>query len=1060
MKPIEATLKLKRVFTLAGVGLLSLAFFGCGGGGGGTLLNPATLNIGNGVGVGSISRVGSSKALAKIDSGTLKIFSFDGELLEPKTGVSFSGTPVKITLDGDKKAAALASGVLVACLSNADGSEQYRTIFKLSEADLLTNGPVRDSTGALRKEDADGQSTVVASLLEAEVSNTIGAQVKTCQQLSSTAKAAVKEAVNTGSASRVAIDELAQDTKDAANEEGSLVNDLITISAANTTSTTQLDTFIKTGKKADGTVAADAVKVRQARNVVKAAVKLSKQAGTEAFNKNVLKASAKDATKVAASAAAIAAALEIANSGTASGATKTKMKEAAEAALTGDVKAGATSVASAVLDDVTDINTGADLDAVAAIIGAGLASSTAGDAVSKKAENALKVALASSKDKEKLLGKALEAGSNNGAAVSKIVNTGISSGANIANAVAKSGAGVKSEIAQAVEANTSVDLKDSVTILGPTSAKKSATEVLVFVADTLETGDGVYTYTWTVSGATSKTEGDILLVTPDTEGTVEIMVTQKLGVTTVAEDTHQVTVTTAAPPVIITEDEQMVIRQGGSDSIFVLAFDPEGNAITPTKVVGKGSGCATEVSGLSGSINGGKLTVEASSAVPASAAYCAKIGATANGVTVYENIAIEVIGTVPTTVSVNAVPDQVEGAAVTLSAFAIHDTSVEGSLTLTVTLNNEVVGSAVSTVSGGSTSVETELANLEAGLYFITATLNGNEDVSAFAVSPAGAPTGLAIKLNDQAVVTGDEVNLVAASSPLKVSLDLSATDATSFSASFSNDGVNSTPVVTDVIPGKPGEIELDLTKGSNLVTVTATSDAGKSVQSIFVVKVDLKREVEVTKVVLSGKMVGETEINASSDPSTGQTTLVASIVNSVAMLDADNVDGLDLDTVQGDSLSFKVYTEAPQSADVDGETFDIEVSLSQASSNRKAELTVKGATIAVSGDGFDVTGASSFLFHGVREDGSEASVEVSSIANLVDLFAPLSHGIELDLLGLRDAMKAILVDNGFDSFAGTLNSMSGTGITIEVSVTSPNFTFKTSDENFDTFRIHNITVK
>ena len=71
---------------------------------------------------------------------------------------------------------------MVACLG--DGVTDYRTIFKLSAADLATNGPVLDENGATRTEDADGTSTVLASLLESELSNAIGAPVRTCQELS------------------------------------------------------------------------------------------------------------------------------------------------------------------------------------------------------------------------------------------------------------------------------------------------------------------------------------------------------------------------------------------------------------------------------------------------------------------------------------------------------------------------------------------------------------------------------------------------------------------------------------------------------------------------------------------------------------------------------------------------------------------------------------------------------------------------------------------------------------------------------------------------------------
>ena len=70
---------------------------------------------------------------------------------------------------------------------------------------------------------------------------------------------------------------------------------------------------------------------------------------------------------------------------------------------------------------------------------------------------------------------------------------GLNSGVDVAKAVKKAGTGSKSEIAQAVANNSSVTVADSVSILGPKSAKASSTLKLVYTLDKLETQAGAYT---------------------------------------------------------------------------------------------------------------------------------------------------------------------------------------------------------------------------------------------------------------------------------------------------------------------------------------------------------------------------------------------------------------------------------------------------------------------------------------------------------------------------------------------------------------------------------------
>ena len=214
-------------------------------------------------------------------------------------------------------------------------------------------------------------------------------------------KLALNAAVSTDStATRIAIDDIAADTKAAASVAGSLVSSLVSLAGA--LDAADVDNFVRTGRKADGTVVAAAGDtVKQAKSLAKAAVKLSRASkATEAgaFSKNVLQATPASAVKAAASADAIGAALQLAASDNASDAVKTAMNAAVTAALAGDVTAGAESVAVAALDVVvegqaTELNSGSDLDAVATLIGAGLAGADLGSDAAKKAEAALQVTL-------------------------------------------------------------------------------------------------------------------------------------------------------------------------------------------------------------------------------------------------------------------------------------------------------------------------------------------------------------------------------------------------------------------------------------------------------------------------------------------------------------------------------------------------------------------------------------------------------------------------------------------------------------------------------------------
>ena len=249
----------------------------------------------------------------------------------------------------------------------------------------------------------------------------------------------------------------------------------------------------------------------------------------------------------------------------------------------------------------------------------------------------------------------------------------------------------------------------------------------------------------------------------------------------------------------------------------------------------------------------------------------------------------------------------------------------------------------------------------------------------------------------------------------------VAASDANDTSLTYSLNSTSALLATSDAGTG----LETTLNAGDN-VLVGVSNSSNVTAQVAFEVRVNTSRDIEVTHVALMGTLVGQTTIDASSTPSASQTTLATSVGNGTATINAANVTGLDLDTVQGDQLYFNIYTETPSASDVDGNYFDIEVKLNQTGVvNREASLTIDNAMLVVSNGGWDVSTAAGYSFDGTRENGTTAQVQVGSIATLDTLFMPLTDGIQLDLLGLRDAMKTILDAAGHTTFSSSLMTMS-----------------------------------
>ena len=1071
--------------------LLCFAFSGCGGGGGenGAQKNPTSLSIGaqRNSSLVSLSKVNSvSKTLNNIELGenpVLSIFSLDGIRLQGPDIVQ--GFPVQITILDMLRASAQSQGVLVACLNTT--TKNYRTVFKLSEKDLGTSGPLLKN-GLIRTEPVDGTSTVVTTIVESELTNQLGLPVRICERLSGANQAAIAAAAEKSNSAGFAIDDLAEALQEAIKDPTSLISNVVRFVNSNIEDgKDELRSLFRTGKRADGTRVADAEnQLSGVRNLSRAAMKLARQVRKAEpsgaiskekigdFLKVLTKINVVDSIQNIAGAEAIASALEIKNSSagsvltTLSNAIKTSVGNILE--TTANLKAAAESIATEVLTKIGGgeaiaLDSGNELVSLASLIGAVLAGTTGGSAESKAAEAALIVSLNTATDGACLLGKSLEASSANTSALESVVKKGQAGGVDIAEAVTKAGSASKNTIAGLISDKfTDITILNSVKIIG--SGGAIANTKVVLELESLESSEaGTYTYEWSVIGGalsnlTSST--DSIIFTPVQTGTYTITITQKLGTTVQATDEHELSVRTpGASPVILMASTSIRLRKGGDGYLSFLAFDLNSKTIPQSTIdaIGSGVSCDTPVAGLSASIdvNEGIINFTSSNITPATLVpppYCAVLTASLNEIQATQKIDIWVLDVRPTTVTVNPVADLREGESVTVRAVALHESSATGTLRLTV--SGPGSGSGTATLSGGATIITTTLINLAAGVYTVIATVGSiASDSTTFSVNKAGAPTGLSVTVDGISIGTGESLLRTVSGTFSTVDIDAIATNAISFMAWTSN--------VSD--SNNSGQnLSLPLPLGTHLVTVSATSASGATAQVVFDVVVEQVGEVWVSHVALSGTIIGSTTIDASSNASGNQAALTTSYANGVYMVDASDVTGLDLNTVSGDMLWFNIYTESPNLDDVDG-LFDIEITMTQANSIRLATLSINDATIIANGGGWDViaeSGVTSHFFTGKRENGNTAQVQVSTIATFDALFEPVTNGLKLNLLQLREAMRTIVTDNGNTGFISTFDSMSGSGITIEVSINCDNFSFTTGvggADHFNNFKIWNITV-
>jgi len=778
---------------------------------------PPTIQIGNGANLSLSRQQKPASALSRIttaDSPTYKIYSLDGELLEGPTSIAVF--PITIELTGVKNLKARGHGVLVACLDSA--GKNYRNIFSLSSADLSSKGPILDN-GAIRIEDVDGSSTVVTALIESELTNQIGLPIRTCEQLSGAVKTVVDDVVQISNSIRgIAVDELAKAVKEAANTPGSLVNEIVVLASANTSSSTQINPFVRTARNASGILVANAAaKLSRARNLMRAATGLSRQIRSSASTGTIsqqrlldyLRALlvSTDAISVinTAGGEAIASALEISRSHAASSLTTLNIaiNNTVGSLLTNTANLGtaAQTISNDILDDVASgeaaaLDSGNEVDSLGAMIGAALAGTAAGSEAAVRAEEALQFALAAATEGESLLGEALEAATGSTSSVQKVVNIGKAANIDISHAVKQAGVGHKLTAAQAVTASfTDIVIQNSVTIVGPTGAQPGS--YVILAVDGVETQSGSYTYEWALGGAGTviSSSNDSITFIADTPNTYTITLTQKLDGATQSADTHSLTVRTADAPEIVMTETDITIRQGGAGFLTYLAAAASANAPTSTIVVGSGTGCASAVTGLTASVTGGRIDIAATSAVTASPAYCAIVTAipAAGGNSASKQISIEVLGVLPTTVSVLPITDQNEGNSVTINANAFHDLLTHGTFELMVS------GPESTVITGAlnlrSTQLNITLADLKPGDYTVTATATTLEDVVvtktlSFLVLPS-APQITTVSAGSSLVQTGyvNELFLPEPISNYELQFGIAADRAVSYELEISSNG-------------------------------------------------------------------------------------------------------------------------------------------------------------------------------------------------------------------------------------------------------------------------------
>ncbi|MEE2923586.1 MAG: hypothetical protein VX619_02295, partial [bacterium] len=236
------------------------------------------------------------------------------------------------------------------------------------------------------------------------------------------------------------------------------------------------------------------------------------------------------------------------------------------------------------------------------------------------------------------------------------------------------------------------------------------------------------------------------------------------------------------------------------------------------------------------------------------------------------------------------------------------------------------------------------------------------------------------------------------------------------------------------------------LGEGEHIFLLTATDSNGKEAERAFGIDVSVLKEFEVASVSLAGATTN---------------TLTTAISGTNYVIDASGVQGLSLDN---SGLKFTI-TGAGTSpvATFNGYDYSVTVNLLTPGTDlREASIQISGATITAGSVGYDLTSATQLILKATKSDGvTNATYTASSgaITNFDVLFAESTNGLEIDIAELKNAIKTDVISSA-GSFYQSLDTLTGSGLTVEVTINAPQFSFKSGNYNFNTFVIENITVE
>lgn len=1088
---------------LCGLGVLSLAAVGCGGGGGGTLVSPTTLTI-NGGANASFGRTSKSvsKALGALagTSATINAYTLDGTLIDSVTGVSLPyDFPVNSDLSGALSGAS-------AVFKITEGTNEYKTIVKV-DASQIGSGPIKDTSGNDLAELVGPGSTAVTELVALEMENTLGTPIALGEVASPETVAAVKNLV---AQDKPAVDPatLATSFKASVNTAGSMVKAIVD-AIRTQTGTVKPATFLRKPP-----AAAKAI-ISQGRKFSKANARLSGAAKASSANASLVAQLNKKLAALAASTtgnanSAASGANMIANvvnmadktSGTAQTSLNTQLTAlvADGVPITGAAAKAATDILPVLVDNAAALEDAGASSDMAGMIGAVMQDDTI--ATNAGVSNVFDSLLQVVKDPTAFAGEAIKSASDTPAGASRVVkqvaatsqtlggtldfsaavkDIAKEAGSDMVVALATvikdlpasttaalfngdTSAGVDSFVGALAEtlsgdaladvAASAADIglsanvvADRAKISGPTSAKSGSTFVLF--NNSIATGDVTsYTYKWTVSPAvagTVATDDSVAFTATSTTG-YSVMLEQTKG-TTITTATHSVSVAAKLMPVVTLTSNTLNIAQSKSGAVVVNVFDPEGRTVT-TEATVVGTGLTVTTLGATG----GNLKVTAASDALAKS-YIVNIAVKEGSTTLYtKQLTVNVKALADTKVFLSGVMDKTAGDSITIKAVSVQEKALAGAgvLELIVTNSNSTTPNATAVLAVGNTNVSATVSSLATGTY--TATVNAKDGANVlktwsrtFNVKPVGAPTFSKLDVAGTNVLEFPNVKLVGAATTASVVIDATAavTGTTATVAYTLQVGATATAAAA---ANATAVTTQTVTAGDHYFVLTATAN-GKAIKKGFKVTYTQTKKLVVSNVMMGGNVPNVTNGN-----------LANSVVGTNYVMNASNIQNLTLNT--DDTLYLDVMAGTGTTA-LAGAGYNFEVTLTDAANSRNATLSVVNATLTGdSTNGFDVTTAASLEFAGTKRNGTAATIAVpvqTVITNFTPLFSPVAGGMRIDLISLRNSMEQILTGN---SFASSLRTLNGANLTVTIRMSGVNFSMTNSaGTGFNTFQATNVTV-